>query len=140
MPSRVDPRDVDSQQWILKECKRLLEERVQPDLSIELGPRPTAPPKVPPPGGENKEHAKKPKNGNGRENGGVVKPSHEGANGGGGGHNGKHSEGGSGPSNGEPDGGVAGDEGGNSAGATEGVGERGILEKLLEKLHEIFGG
>ncbi|KAH0975353.1 hypothetical protein GBA52_017252 [Prunus armeniaca] len=40
----------------------------------------------------------------------------------------------------EPDGGVAGDEEGNSAGATEGAGEGGILEKLLEKLHEIFGG
>lgn len=74
-----------------------------------------APPKVSPvsviksrssPEGEDKEHAKKPENGNGRENGGVVKPSREGANSGGSNHNWKHSEGGSGPNNGKPDGGV----------------------------------
>lgn len=94
----------------LQEYKRLIEERVQLDLSTELGPRPTAPPKVPPvpviksrssPEGEDKEHAKKPENGNGRENGGVVKPSREGANSGGSSHNGKR-----GPNNGKPDGGV----------------------------------
>ncbi|KAI5329588.1 hypothetical protein L3X38_028985 [Prunus dulcis] len=76
------------------------------------------------------KHTKKPKNGNGRENGGVLKPSREGANVGGDGHNGKHSEGGSGPINEKPDGGVADYEGGNGAGATEGAEECGILEKL----------
>ncbi|KAI5329570.1 hypothetical protein L3X38_028967 [Prunus dulcis] len=76
------------------------------------------------------EHAKKPENGNGCENGGVLKPSREGANVGGGSHNGKHYGGGSGPSNEKPDSGVAGYEGGNDAGATEGAEEGGILEKL----------
>ncbi|KAI5329583.1 hypothetical protein L3X38_028980 [Prunus dulcis] len=149
----------------LRDCIILLQKRVKPDLSTEMGPRPTAPSKVPlvpvvksrsGPGGED---AKKPENGNGgvakpsREganggedakkpengDGGVAKPSREGANGGG--HNGKQSEGGNVPSNGKPYSGVvAGDEGGNGAGATEGAGEGGILEKLLEKLHDIFGG
>ncbi|CAB4280549.1 unnamed protein product [Prunus armeniaca] len=118
------------------------------DLSTQLGPRPTAPPVIKSRSGTGGEDAKKPENGNGRENGVVAKPSLEGANGGGGGgHNGKHSGGGNGSNGkhseggtgGKPDGGVAGDEGGNGAVATEGAGEGGILEKLLEKLHDIFG-
>ncbi|KAI5329572.1 hypothetical protein L3X38_028969 [Prunus dulcis] len=114
MPSGADPRDVDSQQ-----CNSGPFKNVNDFIKSRSSP-----------GGEDKEHAKKLKNDNGRENGGVVKPSREGANGGGGCHNGKHSEGGCGPSDGKPDGGVAGDEGGNGAGTTEGAVEGGILEKL----------
>ncbi|KAI5329580.1 hypothetical protein L3X38_028977 [Prunus dulcis] len=91
----------------LRDCIILLQKRVKPDLNTEMGPRPTAPSKVPhvpvvkSRSGPGDEDAKRPEN-----DGGVV----------------------------------AGDEGGNGADATEGAGEGGILEKLLEKLHDIFGG